>query len=220
LLRERRFDEARPYFEAAIRLKPDFSEAYSNLGVVLHAEGKIDDAAAMYAKAIALSPENADAEYNLGRALVSRGEGDAAVRHYRRSLEIKPEDPVTHASLASLLASRHETIEAIGQYRKALEFDPPLIGALVDLAWILATDERREIRSPHEALGLAERAVMLTARKSPTALDTLAVAYAATGDFGRAGATAEEALSLASNAGQHVLADQIRARLDVYRRLR
>jgi tetratricopeptide (TPR) repeat protein len=217
LLRMRRFAEARRYLEDAIRLKPDFSEAYSNLGAVLHAEGHVDEAVGLYSRAIALSPDNADAEYNLGRALVARGDLDAALTHYQRSLELKPDDPITLASLASALASRGDTAAALGHYRRALSLDPDLPGALVDLAWILATTERTEIRSPAEAVMLAQRAVTVTGRRSPTALDTLAVAYAAEKDFGRARAAAEEALSLAEHSGSPELADQIRARLEGYR---
>lgn len=220
LLRQRQFEEARLYLEAAVRIKPDFSEAYSNLGVALHAQGKLDEAVAMYTKAIALSASNADAEYNFGRLLATRGDLDGALAHYRRSIEIEPEDPVTQASLASVLALRQQTREAISHYRRALALNPQLTGALLDLAWILATSDQPTIRSPREAITLAERAVVLTDRKSPTALDTLAAALAAAGDFDRARGTAEEALNLASSSGQHELANQIRARLDVYRQLR
>jgi hypothetical protein len=95
-----------------------------------------------------------------------------------------------------------------------------LPAALVDLAWILATTDRSELRSPAEAVRLAERSVELTERKSPTALDTLAAAYAAAGNVERACATAEEALAIASSSAPRELVDHIEARLDAYRRMR
>jgi tetratricopeptide (TPR) repeat protein len=220
LLKARRFAEARRYLTAAIALKPDFSEAYNNLGIVSHAEGKIDDAIGLYASATRIDPENAEAEYNLGRALVARGATSEAVSHYLRSLAIKPDDAVTHASLASLLSSRQEIVRAVGHYRRALELDPGLPAALVDLAWILATSPVADIRSPLEAVRLAERAVQVTDNQNSTALDTLATAYAASGDFDRAIATAERALAVASVSGPHDLVEDIRTRLAGYKQQR
>ena len=220
LLKQRRFAEARSYFETAIQLKPDFAEAHSNFGATLHAEGRVDDAIASYTKALAIAPGNADVEYNLGRALISRGDIDAALAHYHRALAMNPDDPVTHASLGSALASRRQFDEAIVHYRRALELNPSLPAALVDLAWVFATSDRTDIRSPQEAIRLAERGVEVTERRSPTALDTLAVAYAAAGDFRRATTVAEEALLVATATGASELAEQIRNRLYVYRQRR
>ena len=64
---------------------------------------------------------------------------------------------------------------------------------------------------------LAERASRVTGGSSPTVLDTLAAAYAASGQLDRAIATAEEALALAAKEGSADLAERIRMRLDVYR---
>ena len=50
-------------------------------------------------------------------------------------------------------------------------------------AWILATDPNPELRDPKAALEFAKKACDLTGGKNAPALDTLAVAYAANGDF-------------------------------------
>jgi tetratricopeptide (TPR) repeat protein len=212
----RRCADARAYLIAAIRLKPDFAEAYNNLGAVSHAEGLIAEAIDSYQRALMLDPRSADAEYNLGRALASRGESEAALQHYERSLAIKP-DAVTLASAASLLAARNEIVAAVGRYRGALELNPDLPAALVDLAWILATDEHAGVRDPAEAIGLAERVDRLTGHNSPTVLDTLAVAYAAAGQLSRAIPVAERAAVLADAAGADELGGRIRMRLETYR---
>ena len=219
LLRERRFGDARRYFDEAVRLKPEFSEAFNNLGVVSHAEGKISEAVGWYSRALGIAPENAEAEYNLGRALASLGSTDAALDHYRRALGLEPNDAATHASLASLLAS-NDVDSAVAHFRRALELDPDLPGALVDLAWILATSERADLRAPADAVRLAERASELTSHKNATVLDTLAAAYAASGQIDRAVSTARTALALASEAGATELRERIRTRLAFYEQQR
>lgn len=50
-------------------------------------------------------------------------------------------------------------------------------------AWWLATDPDPKIRNPKKALEFAQKACDLSGGKNAPALDTLAVAYAATGDF-------------------------------------
>ncbi len=217
LLTERRFAEARPHFEAAIRFKPDFFEAHANLGAVNHAEGKPRDAVVWYERSLAIEPNNAVVEYNLGRALASLGELDAAVEHYRNALRLSPDDVQTHVGLASLLASQGRADEAVALYRRALELDPNSPAALLDLAWILATSDDRRLQRPAEAVRLAERAVERTGRTSPTAFDVLAAAHASAGDFDRAIENAERAAGLASQPEMKELAEAILRRLRAYR---
>jgi hypothetical protein len=101
-----------------------------------------------------------------------------------------------------------------------LELDPDLPAALVDLAWILATSERADLRAPAEAVRLAERVSELTNHKNATVLDTLAAAYAASGQIERAISTARTALILAAEAGAIELGERIRTRLAFYEQQR
>ena len=89
---------------------------------------------------------------------------------------------------------------------------------MLDLAWIIATAPNVELRVPGEGVRLAERAVRLTEGKNATALDTLAAAYAAAGQIDRAVTTADSALTMAIESGERELAEQIRARLERYRK--
>src|SRR5207244_12523740 len=68
--------------------------------------------------------------------------------------------------------------------------------ALVGLAWRLATGPDSWLRDAAEAVRLAERAADLSDRRDARVLDLLAAAYAASGDFDRAVATAQAALDL------------------------
>jgi hypothetical protein len=72
---------------------------------------------------------------------------------------------------------------------------------LDELAWLLATYPDSKSRDGIEAVRLADRACVLTERKVPPLLDTLAAAYAETADFPRAISAAEEALNRAHSSG-------------------
>jgi tetratricopeptide (TPR) repeat protein/mono/diheme cytochrome c family protein len=216
LLRQRHFDEAMQHFRRAVTLKPDFSEGYNNLGAVYHLQGRRDEALRWYGEALRVRPDNIEARYNMGRVHAAQGKVDEAIAAYRHVLSVKPDDAEVHGSLGSALISRGRIDEAVAHYRRALQLRPDLPTALIDLAWVLATSQRPEIREPTEALRLARHGVEVTQQRDATAMDTLAVAYAAAGEFDAAVRTASIALDLAVAAGAQDLAALIRQRLTTW----
>ena len=63
------FKEAVEAYNKAISLKPDYADAYYNLGNALKEQGKLEDAIKAYKKAISLKPDYAEAYYNIGITL-------------------------------------------------------------------------------------------------------------------------------------------------------
>ena len=51
-----KLNEAEIYYKKAIALKPNFAEAYNNLGTNLEQQGKLNDTQTMYEKAILINP--------------------------------------------------------------------------------------------------------------------------------------------------------------------
>jgi hypothetical protein len=88
---------------------------------------------------------------------------------------------------------------------------------LNDLAWLLATASRQELRQPAEAVRLAERACELSGRREARFLGTLDAAYAAAGRFPEAIAGAQETHRVAQAAGDQSVADAANERLGLYR---
>ena len=68
--------------------------------------------------------------------------------------------------------------------------------ALNNLAWEMATSADANMRDGQRALGCAERAVAVTGRTNAMYLDTLAAAYAETGQFTNAVSVQQEAIAL------------------------
>ena len=52
-----KLQEAVASFDRAIRLKPDYAEAHSNLGNALTALGRLEEAVTSYRKALTLKPD-------------------------------------------------------------------------------------------------------------------------------------------------------------------
>jgi arylsulfatase A-like enzyme/Flp pilus assembly protein TadD len=220
-LRERgKTEEALGHFREGVRLAPGLAVAQYNLGRALKQQGKLDEAVLHYRRALAIDPRLAGAHNSLGSVLGSQGRMGEAVVEFREALRAKPDDAEAHNNLGLALRSMGQRDEALRHFRTALSLRPDWPAPMNEIAWILATHPDARIRNPAEAVRLAERAAERTARRQPVMLDTLAAAYAAAGDFDRAAAVAQEAMSLAVSAGPAGLSAEIAARLEIYRQKR
>jgi len=84
------------------------------------------------------------------------------------------------------------------------------------LAWIRATSAEAAIRNGKEAVRLALLADKATGHKNPEVLDSLAAAYAETGDFPRAVQTLKDALQLKATTASNGRTARLRERLELY----
>jgi spermidine synthase len=169
-----------------------------------------------YRKALKLDPEDPRVHNNLGIILASRGELSEATDHYNEALEFFPDSFEIHNNLGVALQSQGRLNEAVEHYRKALDMNPDSAELHNNLAYILVTNPNPTERNVIDAVGHAQRAVELTHYQNSTALNTLAKAYAAAGQFDKAVETAQKALTLASNEGNQNLATQIHNQLQGY----
>jgi tetratricopeptide (TPR) repeat protein len=113
------------------------------------------------------------------------------------TFQMKPE-VAQRLHLASQLEGGEKLAEAIQNYRQALDMDSNNPVALNNLARILATANKPELRDGREAVRLAAKAVELTDCREPTLIGTLAAAYAEAGQFANAVETARIAETLSS----------------------
>lgn len=83
------FDPALRDYDAAIRLKPDFAEAYVNRGVVHYDRGDYDRAIADNDAAIRLRPDFAEAFNNRSLAWYRKGDYARAQADFDRTIRLK-----------------------------------------------------------------------------------------------------------------------------------
>ena len=70
LLKEQgKLEEAIEAYNKALSIKPDYADAYYNLGIALQDQSKLEEAIEAYKKALSIKPDYADAYYNMGIAL-------------------------------------------------------------------------------------------------------------------------------------------------------
>ncbi|MHC4911408.1 MAG: tetratricopeptide repeat protein, partial [Planctomycetota bacterium] len=209
LLKQGKTDEAIACFSEILRLKPGYYKAHYNMALAMTKNGNYDNAVEHFQKALRVKHDWPQAHYYMGRALYLQGDRDSAAEQFVQALRLKPDYLTARVKLARTLAEMGETRYAVDHFYKVLELQPDNIEILTHLAWLLAASEDTAIHDPAAAVKLAQQARELTNYEHIGALDTLAVAYAATGKFPQAIETAQKALQLAVAAGKEDLAREI-----------
>lgn len=169
-------------------------------------------------KQLEKDPANAAEHRSLGLLHQQLGRMENARAHFSEALRIEPASSRTHLLLGDALADTGRFNDALAHFREADRLEPNQPEILNSLAQALARHPDASARDPTEAVRVATRAVDLTQRRDPAMLETLAVAYAAGGQFERAVESSELAIQLATAEQDFELADQIRRRLEAYKR--
>jgi len=211
-----RESEAIREWEQALRIQPRSARTHTNLAFALAHLGRMDEAFDHWKKALNIEPNLLDAHYDFAVALAQSGRFDEAIEHYEQALHLKPDFADAHYRLALALKHERRFEASLRHHRKALELDPHSLVAQNALAWLLATCPEASLRNGEEAAQLSLKATQLSGGKYPQILDTMAAAYAESGQFEKAVETAKEALRLLVVRSDPSLAGGFQARLKLY----
>jgi tetratricopeptide (TPR) repeat protein len=151
-----RWDEAVANFREAVRLRPDYTDAFNNLGNVLYFQGKLDEAVAAYREAVRLSPNHAGALSNLGEVLRHHGKLSEALECCQRAVELQPDFAQGRNHLGLALSSNERFDEALVQCGEAVRLQPDLAEAHHGLGYVLL-----QLRRIEEAIAAIETALRL-----------------------------------------------------------
>jgi Flp pilus assembly protein TadD len=159
-------DAAIEQYREALRIKPDYAHARSNLGRALRER---------YEEAVTRNPDDPVAHYNLGNALADAGLVQEAIEHYGQALRLKPDYPNAHERLGAALVAAGSLPDALRHYEEAVRLNPNDPTARFNLGSTLARTGRLR-----EAIEQYRQVVRLTP-DDPEAWGNLAMAY---GDLG------------------------------------
>jgi tetratricopeptide (TPR) repeat protein len=202
-IRQSNLERANAEARRAIELGPENSSAYRFLMNCLLEEHGYTKATDLGREWLAVSPYEAIAHSALSLATAQIGDLVSSARHLGYVMTLRPGDEQAHAQLRQILLSLAREPDGLQRLREIAAKAPDSPRMLDELAWLLATYPDSKSRDGTEAVRLAERACDLTERRVPALLDTLAAAYAETGDFPRAISVAEEALNRAQGSGDN-----------------
>jgi tetratricopeptide (TPR) repeat protein len=189
-----KWDLASQAFQRAVRLHPDFGEAWAFLAESLQQPGSQDLGRAKEAldQALKFSPDSVLVQIMASLYWQRRGDDTLAQDHLEKALAVEPENPVLYIEVGDLLARNGDLQEARQAFQKAVDLDPQEISyrrALVDFLLHHQIDLRES------ALPVARQAVIL-APNDPAALDLLGETLFLLGDYPTATRFVERALQI------------------------
>jgi len=120
LARKGQSDDAMIHYGEAIKLVPNYADAYYNRGNVLFAAGRIDEAMTDWERALQLQPNDADAHTSMGNAFLRQGLLKEAIAHYEQASALAPDDPHSRINIAWVLATSSDA--SIRDGARAVEF--------------------------------------------------------------------------------------------------
>ncbi len=139
-----RFDEAEASYKQAIALKPDYAEAYYNLGIMLLELGRLDEAEVSFRQAKVLKLNFAPMHYNLGIALQEQGRFEEAVTSYKQTIALKPDYAEAHNNLGITLNELGRLDEAEASFKEALALKLDYAAVYRNLTLLKKFDEQDE----------------------------------------------------------------------------
>ena len=137
-------ERAEYYWRQTIRLNPEASEAYFNLGLLCARSQRDEEAEQFYQKTISIDPRNVGAHNNLGLIFVKQKQEENAEYCYRQAIALNPGNSEAHANLGVLLAGLKRDDEAEQCYRKAIALNHDNAEAYSNLGVLLASHKQND----------------------------------------------------------------------------
>jgi protein O-mannosyl-transferase len=208
--------EALPFYARAVQLEPGNAQFQNNFATALLRAGDMKAAEAHYRAAIADDPKLAEPYSNLGALLFARQQYIGAASIFGEAVRLSPTNAGIHFNAGLVYLKAHRIGDARTEFAEAARLRPDWTDPLVAESWALATSNDAQERNGAEAVKLAEKAADLTGHKQPAILNTLAAAYAESGRFDDALATANRALELAKQSNHTNLFPRIEHAIVLY----
>jgi protein O-GlcNAc transferase len=148
--------EALPWYDHALRIKPEYGEALNCRGTALLELRRPEEALQSFERALAVTPGHAEALNNRGNALLELNRPDEALASYERALAIRPDYAEALYNLGSALLGLARPEQALTSLDRALTLKPDSADALNNRGNALLLLSRVE-----EALASYDRALAI-----------------------------------------------------------
>ena len=150
------YQQAVNSYNEALRLRPEFTEAYYNRGNAYQHLGEYRRALADYNEALRLRPENPEAYTNRGNAYRHLGEYWKALANYNEALKLRPEFSEAYNNRGASYADLGEHEKALADFTEALRLRSEFPEAYYNrgVAYVDLGEHQKALADYNEALRL------------------------------------------------------------------
>jgi tetratricopeptide (TPR) repeat protein len=202
-------------YDVAIQLDPKFTTAYFNRARAWMHLAAFDKALVDLNRVIELDPGYPDAHGSRGQIFGQLRRFDEAIRDFSTEIENFPDTAGGwYVARAMIWIAKGEFRKALTDMQTAVEDSPHDPRILNAAAWFMATCPQADVRDGPTAVRHATSACKATNWKEPSLIDTLAAAYAETGQFAEAAKWMRQAMELAPSVEKEDFASRLRLYLD------
>ena len=138
LMMFKQMDMAIERYSHAIKLNPNYANAYYNRGVAYYGKSDYQQAINDYTKAMNLRPNDTKAYNNRGVAYCDNGDYQQAITDHTKVIELKPNDPIGYNNRGNAYRLKGEVERAITDYNRAIDLNRDFAGAYINRgkAWL------------------------------------------------------------------------------------
>lgn len=193
----------------AIRQSPSDGWLYNSRANIYETKADYERAMADYNEALRHRPNESAIWGNAAWVRYVLKEYDKAITNATRAIELQRTHARSYRTRGLSRRAKGDDSSAIADFEQAIRFDPHGSDGYKWLAWVLATSNDRNLRDGKRALELATRACELADWNDYDCLDTIAAAYAQSGDFENAVKYGTQAFELAPASGREFIGKRL-----------
>jgi predicted TPR repeat methyltransferase len=110
-------------YQKAIKYKPDYADAYNNLGNACRNNGDLEAAVTHYKKALSISPDSSEFHNNIGVYFQHKRNYNQAAESFPRAIALNPKYVNAYNSLGAVMMDLGNPEEAAEYYQKSIVID-------------------------------------------------------------------------------------------------
>jgi tetratricopeptide (TPR) repeat protein len=192
----RKWNDALADYTRAIQLEPNSVDAHYYRGVLYRDLGNLGQALADLNLVIREDPKWLLAYLTRANIYAKQNEIEKAICDYDKVIREAVHSAEGHFFQARAYDAKRDYAAAAAQYLRARQMSPRDDAILNGMAWMKATCPDKSIRNGREAVEIATRSCEFRKWSDWNSLDTLAAAWAESGNYGQAVKFEKEALRL------------------------
>jgi tetratricopeptide (TPR) repeat protein len=125
-------------YSEAIRLNPDYGDAFNNRANALYSKGDFAAATKDFDEAIRLKPDDADLYYNRANARYAGGDTEGALRDHDEAIRLRPDDADAFNNRGNARVAAGDPEGALRDYNEAIRLRPDFAEAFYNRASMLS----------------------------------------------------------------------------------